>query len=96
VSDLIARDFRGSQSAAARRIGLSQSHMSALVSGTERGVGVAALLRLREYTGLTLDELLGLGPPPPRAEPEPVPDPLESRIRDLLRAELRRLGVEPR
>jgi hypothetical protein len=46
----------------ARSWGISQSQMSQLLSGTNRGAGVAVLCRLRTHSGLTLDELLGLPP----------------------------------
>ncbi len=53
----------GSQTRAKALLGVSQGHISAMMNGT-RGPGLNALLALREQTGLTTDEILGLGPAP--------------------------------
>lgn len=52
----------GNQTHASKVLGISPGHISAMMSGA-RGPGLNALLALREKTGLSADELLGLGPP---------------------------------
>jgi len=54
------------QTRAAKLLGVSQGHISAMMNGT-RGPGLNAILALRAQTGLSIDELLGLGPPPAEA-----------------------------
>jgi plasmid maintenance system antidote protein VapI len=56
----IDREFE-SQSEAGEKLGIDQSHISALLSG-KRGVGLPVLLLLRERTGRSVDEWLGLHP----------------------------------
>jgi len=53
------RECDGNQSEGARKTGLRQSHISQLLSGT-RTIGLAGLLVLRERTGRSIDEWLGL------------------------------------
>lgn len=63
VKTVVERDFGGIQRGAAeKRLGISQSHISQLIRGEhgERGPGLPVLLKLREYTGMSLDALLGL------------------------------------
>jgi predicted transcriptional regulator len=52
----------GNQTRAAKLLGVSQGHISAMILGT-RGPGLNAILALRDRTGISTDELLGLGPP---------------------------------
>jgi len=72
VPEPIARAFRdqlrayvdehhdGNQTAAAKALGMTQGHLSALMRG-DRKVGLTVLLDLRAKTGRTIDEWLGLG-----------------------------------
>lgn len=65
VKKVIDRDFGGTQRGPAEKaLGISQSHISQLIRGEhgERGPGLPVLLKLREYTGMSLDALLGLPP----------------------------------
>jgi predicted transcriptional regulator len=63
LTQWVAESCDGNQSRAARVLGVSQGHVSAMMSG-DRGPGLNAILALREQTGKSLDELLGVGPPP--------------------------------
>lgn len=53
----------GNQSSAAKSLGVTQSAISGVMTGA-RGPGLQLLLRLREKTGKSCDELLGVGPSP--------------------------------
>lgn len=87
--------FEGNQTAAARALGVSQPYLNQLVTssmkGEGRGPGLGILLLMREKTGRSIEELLGLPPPPA--------DELLERLRmtaDLeiarIRAEAKRVG----
>lgn len=54
--------FDGNGTAMAKAWGIAQSQMSQILSGRGRGAGVAVLCRLRQATGKSIDELLGLPP----------------------------------
>jgi hypothetical protein len=75
----------GNQTRAAKMLGVSQGHISAMMLGT-RGPGLNALLALREQTGKTADELLGLGPAPA--------DALTERLRASFDLEVARFRAE--
>lgn len=80
----------GNQTAAGRALGLSQGHISAMIAGV-RGPGLPTLIALREKTGRSIDDLLGLGPLPARPAvnarlPAELPDGV--RVVDLLRQAL--------
>lgn len=62
VREFIDERCSGSQTKAAKRLGVSQPHLSAIMLGA-RGPGLATLLLLRRHTGMTIDALLGLEPP---------------------------------
>lgn len=51
----------GNQTAAATALGISQGHVSAMLSGA-RTPGVAVLLLLRDELGISIDAMLGLSP----------------------------------
>lgn len=53
------------QAGVQKAIGITQSHVSLIVSGKEVGLGAVGLIRLADYLGLGLDELLGRKVPPP-------------------------------
>lgn len=53
-----------SQSEAKRRTGINQSHISAMIRAeSPKRPGLKVLMAIREATGMSIDELLGLGPP---------------------------------
>lgn len=53
----------GNQSNAAKALGITQGHISAIIRG-ERGPGANAMIALRLATGKTIDEMLGFQAPP--------------------------------
>lgn len=55
----------GNQTHAGKAIGITQSHVSALMGG-DRGPGLNLLMKLRKPMSLTIDEILGLDPLPGR------------------------------
>lgn len=77
----VERECDGNQSEAARALGFTQSHISSLMSKT-RKIGLPILLHLREKTGRSIDEWLGLSPTAPSVPYE--------EIRAIIRAELDR------
>jgi plasmid maintenance system antidote protein VapI len=73
------------QTAAGRELGMTQSHVSALLAGS-RGPGIDLLIRMRKVTGLSLDQLLGL---------EKLPEVLTAQdVRKLSREEYAALKAE--
>lgn len=56
---IVNEDFGGNGTKAAEALGFSQPHLSNMLSNASRGPGVEVLLKLREYTGRSIDELLG-------------------------------------
>lgn len=70
----------GTQLAASKAFGMSQSHLSEILGGT-RGPGLNFMIRLRELTGRSIDDLLGLAP---------VATSVEARLAKLERAMGRR------
>lgn len=59
---LIETQFGGKQTTAAKALGVSQSHISGVISG-RTGPGMNLLVALRDWTGLSIDALLDLPPP---------------------------------
>lgn len=57
----VADKHGGNQTHAGRDLGITQSHVSALVTGA-RGPGLSFLILLRRVSAVTLDEWLGLPP----------------------------------
>lgn len=84
LSAWVEEKHGGNQSAAARELGVTQSHISATISGA-RGVGLHFLLVFAAATDTTLDELLGMT----KGSDD------EDRIRRLLREELAALRDAP-
>ncbi len=75
----------GNQTTAAGKLGMTQSHVSALQTGS-RGPGVDLLIRVRKVTGLSIDQLLGL---------EKLPEILTAQdVRKLSREEYAALKAE--
>lgn len=88
---LLAEDFKN-QSEMARALGVSPSTINHLVNEKdERGPGLVFVLALRDYTGLSLDEILGLAPPRRR----PADDELQARVEVAVTDALRRLIAQP-
>lgn len=85
---IIDRDFGGNGTAAARGLGLSQSHLNQIVNGTGSGPGLSTLIVLRAYTGLSIDQLLGLAPTTAQAQgPRPLDlDAVRALVRDEIAA----------
>lgn len=61
----------GNQTSTGKALGLSQGHISAMIQGA-RGPGLPTLIALREKTGRSIDDLLGLSKAP-TARRTPVP-----------------------
>jgi hypothetical protein len=82
VERIIARDFDGVASQAAKALSVSQSQMVEFRKGT-RGLGLNNLVRVAEYEGISLDELVGrTGARTRRAEsPADIPTALASVLR---------------
>lgn len=75
----------GNQTTAGKKLGMTQSHVSALQNG-DRGPGLDLLIRVRRVTGLSIDQLLGL---------EKLPEVLTAQdVRKLSREEYAALKAE--
>lgn len=88
VRRLVAEDFEGNASRAARSFGITQSLVSEFLSGA-RGAGPKLVQGVADYTGLTIDALYGRSGTP--APPRPLtlgrhPDWPEARAGALRRA----------
>lgn len=59
----IEERYGGNQTAAAKAIGVTQGHISAMILGN-RGPGLNTLLELRLATGMTIDSMLGFAHSP--------------------------------
>jgi transcriptional regulator with XRE-family HTH domain len=77
LKPIVERDFEN-QTQAARAMGIAQSHLSQILMG--EGAGIAVLIRVRAFTGMSLDQLLGL--PPLRVPVEPPPPPVAEGLPD--------------
>jgi plasmid maintenance system antidote protein VapI len=92
-----ADEHNETQTAAAAFLGMSQPHLSALISG-RRSLGLSVLLELYEQTGITPDEWLGLTPEAKAASPEPDPKyiaAVAAGVADLLERHQRRRSEPP-
>lgn len=79
------------QTHAAADLGITQSHISAMLQGL-RGPGLNTLILLRKKTGVSIDEMLGL----PSLKGETYPDPAtltRGEIVRILDAELEARGL---
>jgi transcriptional regulator with XRE-family HTH domain len=91
VEGLIARYPGKTLRQVADIVGIDQPSLSAMRHG--RSIGIQALLKLRDATGDTLDEILGLDPPrtakraeaAPPAAPEVVLAGIEASLAELRR-----------
>ena len=63
LAKLVKDRFDDNQTKAAKYLGISQPHLSHLIAAEGRGPGLSVLLRVREATDRSIDELLGLPPP---------------------------------
>lgn len=86
MREILDRDFGGVQRAAAAKIGINQSQISQILRGSSggRSAGIVVLVRLREYTKRSIDDLLGLGPLPIPFDPKSTSS-VEDRIAMLER-----------
>ncbi len=76
--------YEGNGTRLARAMDVSQSQLSQLLSGRGRGAGVAVLCRIRQFTGISIDDILGLPALTARED-------LHSQIRHAVKAELAEL-----
>lgn len=85
IRKVIDSRFGGVQRQAERELGISQSHISQILRGSkaDRKCGLATLIKLREATGIPLDELLGLDPLGVEANLEERIARLESRLASM-------------
>ncbi len=83
-------NYDRNQTSMAKAWGVSQSQLSQILSGKGRGAGVAVLVRIRQHTGLTLDELLGL------AETSPVVDAGVERVVSAVEKAISEIAKERR
>lgn len=67
--------FEGNATAMAKALDIGQSQVSQILKGrrTDRSAGIPVLKRIRAFTGLSIDQLIGLPPLKPILEPEPEP-----------------------
>jgi len=83
---LLADEFEGNQSLMARALGISPSTINHLMNRKdERGPGLLFVLALRDHTGMTLDEILGLAPPRRRVADGELQARVEVAVTDALR-----------
>lgn len=85
---LVKERFDGNQTRAAKQLGISQPHLSALIAGEGRGPGLSVLILLRHFTNRSIDALLGL---PPLPEEESV-----ARFNAALETEIARIRRDAR
>lgn len=88
LDGVVNNQFEGNQTRAAKGLGISQAHLSHLIAAEGRGPGLSVLLRMRDYTGKSIDALLGL-PPVPGEE-------LTERLRAALETEVARIKRDAR
>lgn len=65
---MVAHEYAGNVSAAARGLRIPQSQLNDLLNGT-RGLGLIGIERIADHAGTTLDEVVGRVPPGRRAAP---------------------------
>lgn len=58
----VDKEHAGNQTHAGKALGVSQSYVSAMLGGI-RGPGLNTLILMRDQTGLTIEQMLGLAPP---------------------------------
>lgn len=84
----------GNQTRAGKALGVTQSHVSAMLTG-QRGPGLNTLILMRDQTGLSIDTMLGLVPPK-QAQAQDLPEPStvsRSDVLAILAAELEARGI---
>jgi hypothetical protein len=59
VKRIVATDFAGNVSQAARTLKVPQSQLSDLLNDRGRGLGLVAAERVADYAGTTIDEVVG-------------------------------------
>lgn len=86
VRAYIDREYKGVQRQAEKGMGISQSHLSAIMRPEDRrGPGLDVLLRLRVLLRMSLDELVGLPPFASAASPEDVKQQVRIALLELVR-----------
>lgn len=70
LQPIVNERFEGNATAAAKAMRLSQPQVSQILLGAKsaRSAGVSALVRIRAFLGMSVDDLLGL--PPLHAQPD--------------------------
>jgi len=84
VAELVTTKFGNNQTRAAKALDCSQSHISAMVTGV-RGPGLNTLLALRDYTGRSIDDLLGLDTTPGDALVRELRETVEAHLQARLK-----------
>lgn len=90
--------FGGNQTRASAAMGISQSHLSQILAGD--GAGIAVLIKVRAYTRVSLEDLLGLEPFRPASAPPvnstlPPELPTGKRVLELLKATVAAMEQQP-
>lgn len=86
VKAYVDREYGGVQRRAEGPMGISQSHLSAIMRPADRrGPGLDVLLRLRICLRMSLDDLLDLPPFAPAATPEEVKQQVRIALIELMR-----------
>jgi hypothetical protein len=78
---IVRDEFGGNGTKAAQAIGIPQSQISAAMNPSEsgRGAGLVTLIRIADYAGVALDEVIGRKVPPRgSAEQGPVSGPRDT------------------
>lgn len=83
----VDEEYKGNQTHAGKALGVTQSHVSAMLNGV-RGPGLNTLILMRDKTGYTIDQMLGLDPIPVRTAAD------EAAMRRVSREEYRALLAE--
>lgn len=63
VARIVASEFAGNVTAAARALKVPQSQLSDLLNDRGRGLGLVAAERVADYARTTIDEVIGRAPP---------------------------------
>lgn len=83
VKELVENRYGGSQTMAAEATGISQGQISDLINRKPGKLGLHTLLALREHTGRSLDDILGLDNPGSSRSAERIVQAAEKAIADL-------------
>lgn len=101
LQPIVDERFDGNATQAAKAMRIPQPQLAQILHGEKspRSAGVAVLVRIRAFTGITLDDLLGLPPLRhsvlPLTGPAPADPELRGWLRDEIRAAAREITTEP-